>query len=146
MKKILLLGLIIMLIILSCAMQESKFPQGTWNLVSWKSISGGTVVGELSSTFSGSDMVIFSESYFLSVGRFKQDTTFMNNGVGAKYTINGNHCEETLLYFPNQDNVGSKVKSTLELRNDTLVKTYPVNDNWEIDKSNYTVEKYVRVN
>ena len=134
-----------MLLIFSCAKQESKFPQGTWNLVSWKSISGDTIVGEFPGTLSGTDLVIYSESHFLSVGRIKQDTTIINNYVGAIYTLNGNRSEETLLYFPYQDQVGSKVKSLLELRNDTLVKTYPLNDNWEIDKSNYSVEKYVRV-
>jgi len=38
-----------------------------------------------------------------------------------------------------------KVKALWELRNDTLIQTYPVKDNWEVDENNYNVEKSVRV-
>jgi len=145
MKKLIFSGLIVLLTIGTYAQGKKSPIEGTWNLVSWKSITGGIVVGEFPATFSGSDLVIYSESHFLSIGRLKFDTSFHDNYVGAKYTLTGNHSEETILYFPNQDQVGSKVKSLLELRNDSLIKTYPVNDNWEIDKSNYNVEKYVRV-
>jgi hypothetical protein len=33
----------------------------------------------------------------------------------------------------------------LEIKGDTLYQTYPVNDNWQIDKNEYTLEKYVRL-
>lgn len=33
----------------------------------------------------------------------------------------------------------------LEMRNDTLIQTWPVNGDGQIDKSNYRIEKLVRV-
>jgi hypothetical protein len=135
----------ILLIINSCTQQKSKFLQGAWQLVSWKHLSGDTIDSQFPGNYTGSDIVIFSEHHLLSVGRFKKDTTFMDNYVGAKYTLDGNHFEETLLYFPKTEMVGNVVKQILELRNDTLIKTYPCDDNWEIVKSNYNIEKYIRL-
>lgn len=41
--------------------------------------------------------------------------------------------------------VGKIGKQILEIRNDTLMKTYPCDDNWEIVRSNYNIEKYIRL-
>jgi hypothetical protein len=65
--------------------------------------------------------------------------------VGASYTLEGSHLEETILYFPNPEMVGNKVKQIIELRNDTLIKSYPCDDNWELSKSGYMIEKFVRL-
>lgn len=135
----------ILLIINSCTQQKSNSLQGAWELVSWKHHSGDTIDSQFPGNYTGSDIVILSENHILSVGRFKKDTTFIDNYVGAKYTLEGNHFEETLLYFPKTEMVGNVVKQILELRNDTLIKTYPADDNWEIVKSNYYVEKYIRL-
>jgi hypothetical protein len=37
------------------------------------------------------------------------------------------------------------LKGLLELRNDTLIQTAPVDDNGKVIEKNYSVEKYVRV-
>jgi hypothetical protein len=144
MKRILFLGLIITVIIGGCT-QKSKFPQGAWQLVSVKQMSGDTIVSEFPGEYTGSDILIFSGQHILSVGRFKRDTTFIDNYVGATYKLDGNRLEETLLYSPNSNMVGKKVKQILEFRNDTLIKTYPYNDNWELIKNGYTIEKLVRL-
>ena len=93
-----------------------------------------------------SSLVIFiccSQSRLYST--FEQDTTIYNNYVGASYTIEGNRYEETLLYFTNPDQVGKKVKSLLEIQNDTLIKTFPLDDNWNIIESGYSIEKFIRL-
>jgi hypothetical protein len=41
--------------------------------------------------------------------------------------------------------VGQKVKQIVELRNDTLIKNYPCDDNWEPNKTGYTIAKYVEL-
>jgi hypothetical protein len=146
MKKPVFLSVIISLIIASCSRQEVKSPiEGAWQLISIKNMSGDTLIREFPKTFTGSDIIIFSKSHLLSVGRFKQDTIFIDNYVGAKYTLDGNHFEETLLYFPINERVGQIVKQILELKNDTLIKTYPCDDSWEIVKSDYYIEKFVRL-
>jgi len=145
MKRVIFLSLLISLIIVSCT-QEKKSPiEGAWQLAGWKNMAGDTLVWEFPGNYTGSDIVIFSEHHVLSVGRFKKDTTYMDNYVGAKYTLDGNHYEATLLYFPKTEMVGHIGKQILEIRNDTLVKTYPCDNNWKIIRSNYNIEKYIRL-
>ena len=146
MKKNVLPVLLVILIIEGCAHDLSKFSQGTWQLVNWRNMWVDTLAEEFPGDYSGSALLIISGRHYLSIGRFtKFNAEIINNYAGAVQNINGSHCEETLLYFPDQDRVGSVIKSILELRNDTLVKTYPCNDKWEIIKSDYTIEKYIRV-
>jgi hypothetical protein len=146
MKKNVFLGLLVILISASCAHEISKFSQGAWQLVSWKNMWGDTLVEEFPGDYAGSDLLIISGKHYVSVGRFKsENSTIVNNYAGATREVDGNHCEETLLYFSDQDRVGSKIRSILEIRNDTLVKTYPCDDKWEVIKSDHTIEKYVRL-
>ena len=146
MKRKLLPGIMLILMASGCSRDLSKFSQGTWQLVSWRNMWGDTLVEDFPGDYTGSGLLLISGKHLISVGRFtKYNSTVVNNYAGATLTIIGNHCEETLLYFPDQESVGSKVKSILELRNDTLIKTYPCNDKWDIDRSDYIIEKYVRL-
>jgi len=145
MKATSIFFMMIIMIIAGCAEQESKFPQGAWQLVYLKVISGDTLRYEFPGNVTGSDIKMWSENHFLTVGRFKLDTTSMDNGVGGTYTLNRNRYEETILYYPGQDGTGEKVKMLLELKNDTLTQTFPVDDNGQIDKNKYNIEKYVRL-
>jgi hypothetical protein len=135
----------ISLIISGCKQEKKSSIEGAWNLVSWQHFVGDTLIWTFPGDYTGSDIVIFSERHILSVGQFRKDTTDMNNYVGASYTLDGNRLEETLLYFPNSDMVGQTVKQILELRNDTLIKSYPCDDNWELMKNGYSIEKYVQL-
>ncbi len=135
----------ILLILNSCTQQERKFPQGAWQVVSWKHLSGDTIESQFPGDYSGSGNIIVSETFFLSVGRFKKDTTYLRNYFAAKYTLDGNHFEATFLNLPNIEMVGHVGKQLLELQNDTLKLSYPCNDNWELSNSGYYVEKYVRL-
>jgi len=100
---------------------------------------------EFPGSTTGSDIKMWTENHFLTVGRFQMDTTFIDNGVGGTYTLDGNQYEETILYMPGQNGTGQKIKMLLELRNDTLIQTWPVDENGQIDKTNYSVEKYIRL-
>lgn len=145
MKALSIGGFILFMITYSCVQQEPKFPQGAWQLVQWQGLSGDSITGIFPGEWNGSDIVIFSERHMLSVGLLKKDTVTLNNGVGVSYKLDGTHLEETILYFPDPEYVGKKVKQILEMRGDTLYKSYPCDENWELIKSNYTIEKYVRL-
>ena len=126
--------------------QKKKLPiEGAWQLVQMQKVSGDTKVTIFPGEYTGSDIVLVSNHHFLSVGLFKKDTITINNYVGVSYTLEGNHLEETILYFPKAEMVGQKVKQIVELRNDTLIKYYPCDDNWEPIKTGYTIEKYVEL-
>lgn len=145
MKKITFLSLIIALIIGSCTQQGNKLPQGAWQFVQGQHVYADSIVNSFPGKYSGSDIKMWSEKHFLAVGRFKIDTTFIENYVGGTYKLEGNRYEESILYHVNKNAVGQKVKMLLELRNDTLIQTYPVDDNGKPVKGVYYIEKYVRL-
>jgi hypothetical protein len=145
MKKLTFLGLIIALIIGSCTQQGSKLPQGAWQLVKLQYVHADSVVKIFPARYSGSDIKMWSEKHFLAVGRFKLDTTFIDNYVGGTYKLEGNRYDESIIYHGDKNSIGKTVKMLLELRNDTLIQTYPVDDNGKPVVAIYYIEKYVRL-
>jgi hypothetical protein len=141
MKKIILLGLIISLII-SCTTQEKKSSiEGAWQLVYGKwSASEGTFPMQIQ----GSDIKIWSKEYFSFVGQLKLDTVLLDNFGGGTYSLDGNRYQENVIYHVNKNAVGSQPKMLLEIRNDSLIQKYPTNDNWEL-AGEYNIEIYKRL-
>jgi hypothetical protein len=135
----------ISIIVLSCVQQQSKPIEGAWNLVYAQNIAGDTLVREFPGDYTGTAIKIWSKGYVLYVGRLKMDTTYIDGYGGGPYKLNGNRYEENIQYFSNQSYVGMTVKMLLEIRNDTLIQTWPIDDNGQIDKSNYRQEKRVRL-
>ncbi|OGU79610.1 MAG: hypothetical protein A2W11_05430 [Ignavibacteria bacterium RBG_16_35_7] len=136
---------VFLITLLGCAPKKSTPLVGAWQVVSWERIAGDTLAWKFPGKDTGSDIIIWSEKYVLSVGRFKHDTTYINNSVGGSYTLEGTRYEETLIYFPDSTQIGKKVVILTEFKNDTLIRTYPVKENGQIDKSNYLKEKLVRL-
>jgi hypothetical protein len=145
MKKKIFIGFVITLMIVSCTQEKKSLHLGAWQLVSWKHLKGDTIDWQFPGDLTGSNILIFSEHHILSVGLFKKDTAVINNYVGAFYALDGNRLEETLLYSPKPDMVGKTVKQIFEIRNDTLIKSYPCDDNWGLIKSGFFIEKYVKL-
>jgi hypothetical protein len=110
-----------------------------------QSIAGDTLVWKFLGDNAGSDIKIWTKSHFIFVGRFKNDTAFADSYGGGTYTLEGNRYEETILYHVATNWVGSKVKMLLEIKGDSLIQTWPADDTWQINKSTYRVEKYVRL-
>ena len=145
MKKKIFTGFLITLIFVSCAHEKKSPHLGAWQLVSWKHLKGDTLDWQFPGDLTGSNILIFSERHILSVGLFKKDTAVINNYVGAFYSLDGNRLEETLLYSPKPGMVGKTVKQIFEIQNDTLKKSYPCDENWGLIKSEYFIEKYVKL-
>jgi hypothetical protein len=146
MKKILFLGLVIQLIIGSCTQQQEvkSSIQGAWQVVSWHRIAGDTLNAKLGKTFTGTEMKIWSSNCFNFVGRYDLDTAMYDNYGGGTYKLTGTHCEESYLYFGEKSMVGTSQRLLLEIKNDTLIQTWPCDANWMIDKSNYNIQKLTR--
>jgi hypothetical protein len=145
MKKFLFLSLIIALIIGSCTQQKRSPVEGAWKLIFSQNIKGDSVLFKFPGTFTMSDIKMWSKGYVLYVGRYKRDTTFMDGYGGGPYKLDGNRYEETIQFFSVQSYVGQTVKMLLEIRNDTLIQTWPADDNGKINKSNFRQEKYIRL-
>jgi len=145
MKKIIFLCLIIALIIGSCTQQKRSPVEGAWKLIFSQSIKGDSVLFKFPGNFTMSDIKMWSKGYVLYVGRYKRDTTFMDGYGGGPYKLDGNRYEETIQFFSVQSYFGQTVKMLLEIRNDTLIQTWPADDNGKINKSNFRQEKYIRL-
>lgn len=148
MKAKIIICLMIPLFIFSCSPNEKQHRKidGAWSLVYYKTIAKDSVVGRyIGKDVIGSQIKVWSQGHFVFVGRFTVHTQPMDNYGGGTYTLEGSQYIETILYHKNHQWVGTQPKMLVEIKGDTLSQTWPVNDNWQIDKSDYTVEKYVRV-
>jgi len=135
------------MLILGCAPQKTSPIEGAWKMVYAKSVNGDTLVGEYPGKWTGSDMKIWTKGYFAFVGRYKSegDTTFTDSYGGGRYKLDGDRYEEIIQYHAWTSNVGDTIKMLLEIKNDTLVQTWPVGSNGQIDKKNFMQEKYTRL-
>ena len=69
----------------------------------------------------------------------------MDNFASGPYLINGNLYEETIQYHADKSMVGARISMLMELKGDTLYQSWPADAEGRIDKTNFAVEKYVRV-
>jgi hypothetical protein len=140
------LGLFLVTLILILGFTTSPKPiEGAWNLVYAQTIDGGKQVWRFPGNSTGSDLKMWTGNHFTFVGRFKTDTTYNDNYGGGTYTLEGTHYLETILYHTITSAVGTKIKMLIEIKGDSLIQTYPVDDNWKVDKNKYNIEKYVRL-
>ena len=141
-------GLMISIIFWSCSPNEKQHRkiEGAWSLVYYQSIAKDSVVGRyIGKDVIGSQIKVWSNDHFVFVGRFKVGSREADNYGGGTYTLEGSQYIETILYHINKQWIGTKPKMLIEIKGDTLYQTWPVNNMWQTDKSNYTLEKYVRL-
>lgn len=143
--KPLILLLALFLLIPGCAQQKSSPIEGAWKLVYATYTQDDTLRGEFPGNLAGSDMKMWTKGHFMFVGRYKQDTTSTDNYGGGTYTLEGDQYQENIQYHSHAAYVGQSARMVMEIRNDTLIQTWPLRANGQIDKSNFRQEKYVRL-
>ena len=144
MKKCLFCCFMIAIIIGSCTPKKSSKIEGAWQFVSAKSIAGDTLQFQIPGEYTGSGFKIWSKDHFAFVGLWKKDTATINSYGGGTYTMNENRYNETINYHTDNTTVGKTIKMIIEIKNDTLYQTWPVDDNGKIDSANYQIEKYIK--
>lgn len=151
MKVNLLFCILVALIVGSCTQKESKVIknssdlEGAWKLVYAKSIGSDSTAAEFKLNYFGSQIKIWSKDHFTFVGLLKQKTAVLDNFGGGTYKLTGNLYEETYLYNAAEDVVEETIKMTLEIKNDTLIQTYPVDETGKVNPASFNIEKYVRL-
>lgn len=147
MKAKITICMMITAIALSCSQQKKNSIEGAWNLVYDLRINADTIVWEFPKDYpEGSEIKIWSKGYVLYVGRWKLDSTVIDGYGGGPYQrLNGNIYEENIQYFSEPSVVGSHIKMLVEIKNDTLFQTWPIDKNGRIDKSNFRQQKRVRL-
>ncbi len=141
------LAFLALLLFFTGSSQEKRKPsiEGAWRLVQARWVNNDTLAGDYPGKWAGSDMKMWSKGYFSFIGHMKEGTGFTDSYGGGRYKLDGNRYEEEIQFHVAHALVGQTVKMLLEVKNDTLIQTWPVGENGQIDKSNYTVEKYVRL-
>ena len=136
---------LIVFIIGACSPQKGFNIEGAWKLVLYQTIIGDSVVNEFPGKSKIDVTKIWSENHSMMVGRSKSDTIVEDwYGVGT-YTLEGNKYVETtniLFYKPWE---GTTIKMKMEMKNDTLIIYYPVDDKGQMDKNIAWIEKCIRL-
>jgi hypothetical protein len=145
MKKVIFSGLIIFLIVGSCSNNERKSLLGAWQMVQMQRVDGQKVTNYFSDRYTVSQIKMWSENHFSFVGKYEVDTTVIYRyGVGT-YTLDGNLYVEDIKYHFSKSYEGQKNKIWLEIRNDTLLHIFPVDDTGKPSQTTHWIEKYIRL-
>lgn len=145
MKKTLFIIAVFVLFLSGCSQKPSNPVIGAWDLIYFKQVVNDTIAATFPGNYQGSQVKMWSDNYWMFVGQFKQDTVIIDNFGGGSYTLEGVVYKETIKYHTAADYVGQTLRMRIVVANDTLIQVWPANEKGEIDKSNYTSEKYVRV-
>jgi hypothetical protein len=119
--------------------------EGAWKMVYYETINGDKPGIEFPGKDKKDVIKIWSGNQFMSVGHSKDDTTVWDSYVRGTYTLDGNKYVENIKIIFYKPWEGKTIKMTMEMKSDTLIITYPVDDNGKIDKDWAWKEKYVRV-
>ncbi len=137
--------LIATFIISACSQKNSLNIEGAWKLAHSQTFKGDSSVVDFPGKMDMDLTKIWSGNHWMFVARIKADTTVTDAYGTGTFKLEGNLYEENvsiLFYKPWE---GKTIKMTLEIKNDTLTQTYPVDDKGVMDKKEATVEKYVRI-
>lgn len=129
------------------AYSQNKSPniEGAWKLVQNQTITGNTAVIEFPGKSIIDETKIWSGNNFMFVARIKTDTVVEDMyGVGT-FKLQGTRYEEHLKIVSYKPWEGTTIKMTIEIKNDTLIQTYPVDEKGKMDKEWASIEKYVRI-
>jgi len=145
MKKTLFLSILVILLIAGCSQEPANPVAGAWDLIYAKQVVNDTTTATFPGDYQGSQVKMWCNNYWMFVGEYTQDTITDKNFGGGSYTLEGLVYKETIKYHSTADYVGQTLRMRIVVENDTLIQVWPANETGEIEKSNYTSEKYVRV-
>lgn len=129
----------------ACSEKKETGIDGAWKLVHSQTFTGDSSVVDFPGKVEKNTTKIWSGNQWMFVGWIKADTTVLDIYGNGTFKLEGNRYEESisiLIYKPWESKT---IKMTLEIKNDTLIQTYPVDDQGEMDRKEATVEKYVRI-
>ena len=119
--------------------------EGAWKLVNEYEVTGDDSAILFPGISKGSEIKMWSGDRWALVGVFMQDSTMTDNFGGGRFTLEGTNYQEIVEYHSAPEYLGQTVKLFLEIKNDTLTQIWPVDDQGEIIKSHYYIEKWVRM-
>ena len=144
-KTVLIIGTLFLLILVGCNQEPVNPVVGAWDLIYVKQVENDSTIVTFPGDYQGSQVKMWCNNYWMFVGQLSQDTVVMDNFGGGSYALEGIVYKETIKYHTSPDYVGKTLRMRIVVKNDTLIQVWPTDEMGEVDKSNYTSEKYVRV-
>ena len=146
MKTKLIQFFLIVILIVVCISQKSLKIEGAWKLVQYQTINSDSAINEFLGKREINLTKIWSGNHVAFAGTDKFDTIVWADwyGVGT-YSLEGNKYVETtsiLFYKPWE---GTTIKMKMEMKSDTLIIYYAVDDKGQMDKNEAWIEKYLRL-
>lgn len=145
MKQTVFCLLISLLIFGSCTKKPNKDFQGTWKMVQMQMIEREKVTNYFSDRYKISQIKMWAGNHFMFVGKYQVDTSVIYRYGTGTYTLDGNIYVEDIDYHFDKSYEGRKNKIWLEVRNDTLLHIFPVDDTGKPMQARHYVERYVRL-
>jgi hypothetical protein len=151
MKKSAFLIMIVMLIIGSCVQKEvdEKLPlEGAWKLVYgyWPALGYEVTFPD---QVQGYGTKLFTKEHFAFINRFNDEATldttdtFVDYYGWGTYELNGDRYKEHI-ELHSVDEYHDTLRMLMEIRNDTLIQKWPVDENWMLPEE-YNHEKWIRL-
>ncbi|MEI6889410.1 MAG: hypothetical protein ACOYNU_13320 [Bacteroidales bacterium] len=145
MKIIILCCLIMAIGFSSYSQKKNPNIEGAWKQVYHQTITGKKIVVDFPGKSDVDAVKIWSGNRFMFVVREKIDTTVTDGYGTGTYTLEGNRYEENIKILSYKPWEGTSIKMLLEIKNDTLIQTYPVDEKGQMNKEWTIIEKYVRI-
>ncbi len=145
MKKYFFLLSLSILLLPCCDEKEESPLEGSWQMIYSTSFVNGSSVYEFPGNTGVDQVKMWSDNHFLFVGRVTTDTTVTDNYGGGTYSYDGKTYFEEIRFHSDHAMQGTSLRMKLEIRNDTIIQYWPVDNIGVIDNSNYRFEKYIRL-
>ena len=152
MKKLTLFLIGALFLLVGCTTKKKESIEGVWQMVSAKWIDDSGFLSKDTAVFlfpgdvQGGQIKAWLDGYVVMAGTSKVlDYDESPSYVAATYTLDGDRYSETIIYHDWTASPGTVVNMILELKNDTLIQKFPVDENWNLNEKGYMYEKYVRM-
>lgn len=145
MKKVAVLSSLLLIMLAACNQKPVNPVVGAWDMIYAKQVQNDSVVATFPGTYQGSQVKMWCNNYWMFVGEFSQDTVKTDSFGGGSYTLEGIVYKETIKYHSSNSYLDKTIRMRIVVANDTLIQVWPADETGEVNKSNYTSEKYVRV-
>jgi len=145
MKTTIFLSLAMAICLISSTQKTYGQIEGAWRLVYLKAYTGDSLLYQFpSKTTTINQIKMWSKDHFMFVGQYVSDTVTDDAYGAGTYTLKGKAYEEQILYHSTVDWIGTGIKMYLEIKEDTLIQIFPVNDQGEVVTNYHAIEKYIR--
>jgi hypothetical protein len=141
MKKLFTLLALTMLIFLPGCVQEERLPiEGAWM---WLSADYSLDKTESPVQDDAEITKFWTGGHFAFIGQLRSGSTIEDRYGWGTYELDGNRYTEHVKFHYDPVYQGSSVRMILEIRNDTLIQKWPVDENWMLPEV-FNSEKYIR--